>query len=89
MAGRESTAPAQQNADTSNTPLRLVFVGDVMLARNIGDIIATSGPEYPFEYVPNPPFLIWIIRSVARMQRSVSKLHPKPFVDLLMQVLIL
>jgi len=42
---------AEQNADTSKTPLRLVFVGDVMLARNIGDIIASRGPEYPFEYV--------------------------------------
>lgn len=43
--------PAKQNADTSKAPLRLVFVGDVMLSRNIGNIISNKGPEYPFEYV--------------------------------------
>lgn len=43
--------PAEQNADINNTPLHLVFVGDVMLSRNIGNIISNKGPEYPFEHV--------------------------------------
>ena len=37
--------------DINITPLRLVFVGDVMLSRNVGDIISRKGPEFPFEHV--------------------------------------
>jgi poly-gamma-glutamate synthesis protein (capsule biosynthesis protein) len=37
--------------DISSTPLRLVFVGDIMLSRNVGDIISREGPEFPFANV--------------------------------------
>ena len=29
----------------------MVFVGDVMLSRSVGDIISIKGPAFPFEYV--------------------------------------
>ncbi len=38
-------------AAITTTPLRLVFVGDVLLSRTIGDIIAREGPAFPFEHV--------------------------------------
>ena len=38
-------------AAINTTPLRLVFVGDVLLSRTIGDIIAREGPAFPFEHM--------------------------------------
>jgi poly-gamma-glutamate synthesis protein (capsule biosynthesis protein) len=41
----------EKPSDINSSPLRLVFVGDVMLSRHVGDIITRKGPEFPFEHV--------------------------------------
>ncbi len=43
--------PFDGPSDNNSTPVRLVFVGDVMLSRGIGDITANKDPKFPFEHV--------------------------------------
>jgi poly-gamma-glutamate synthesis protein (capsule biosynthesis protein) len=44
--------PLNEKPENNKTiPVRLVFAGDVLLSRNIGDIIARESPEFPFEHV--------------------------------------
>jgi poly-gamma-glutamate capsule biosynthesis protein CapA/YwtB (metallophosphatase superfamily) len=42
---------SEKSRDTNITPLRLVFVGDIMLSRTVGDVITQKGPDFPFEHV--------------------------------------
>jgi poly-gamma-glutamate synthesis protein (capsule biosynthesis protein) len=41
----------EKHDDINSTPLRMIFVGDMMLSRNVGDTISREDPEFPFEYV--------------------------------------
>jgi len=44
----------QLNTRTDNIPtsqIRLIFVGDVMLSRHVGEIIDIEGPQFPFDRV--------------------------------------
>lgn len=48
---RYNTVPVEKPNDINTTSLRLVFVGDVMLSRSVGDVISNKGPAFPFAYV--------------------------------------
>ena len=39
------------SAALNTSPIRLVFVGDVQLSRNVGEIIVEENPRFPFEWV--------------------------------------
>ena len=43
--------PYNKPADINISPLRMVFVGDIMLSRRTDEIITRKGPEFPFEHV--------------------------------------
>jgi poly-gamma-glutamate capsule biosynthesis protein CapA/YwtB (metallophosphatase superfamily) len=44
-------AEAPVVSENKSEPLTLLFVGDIMLSRNIGDIITRTRPEFPFEKI--------------------------------------
>jgi hypothetical protein len=48
-----SISSETETATVNNSPIRLVFVGDVQLSWHVGEVIANESPEFPFEWVKN------------------------------------